>query len=388
MASGPETERATGAGCAPAEAAHDAAAPGGDDRADRLALHLVPGLGPRLTSALLDHFGSAAAVRRAGVRELAQVAHIGGKLSEDFHRALRSVDVGAEEALAARHGVSLRFLGREDYPAALATIPDPPPVLYVRGQLEAGDEKAVALVGSRHCTGYGRRVAERLAAGLARAGYVTVSGLARGIAGQVHRATLAAGGRTLAVLAGGLSRVYPPEHAVLADEVARQGALLSEAPMAREPLAGAFPARNRIISGLCRGVVIIEAAERSGALITARHAAEQGRLVFAVPGPVDTGASGGCHVLIREGAILVRSAEDVLEELDGVPAADPAPAPAPPDLEGMPLRVWELLEEGPRAVDELAESLGEPMAALTRVLVHLEMRKVIRRLPGNRYERV
>jgi DNA processing protein len=174
-------------------------------------------------------------------------------------------------------------------------------------------------------------MAERLAAGLVRAGFTVVSGLARGIDGAAHRAALEAGGRTIAVLAGGLSRIYPPEHADLADQVAARGALVTETPMTVQPQPGMFPARNRIISGLSRGVVIVEAGERSGALITATHAAEQGREVFAVPGQADSPASAGCLELIRKGVRLVRSVDDILEDLRGlsVPSLPPARKQAP-----------------------------------------------------------
>src|SRR5438477_8060730 len=203
---------------------------------------------------------------------------------------------------------------------------------------------------------------------LARAGYVVVSGLARGIDGAAHRGALQAGGRTLAVLAGGLSRIYPPEHQELASQVETAGALLTEATMDQEPLPTTFPARNRIISGLSRAVVVVEAAEKSGALITASHAAEQGRPVFAVPGPIDSPASGGTNALIRQGAVLCRGVEDVLEELQGIPAPVPpgaeaaavpaAPVGPPPGLDEEQRRVWELLAEGPRHVDELVQRLG------------------------------
>jgi DNA processing protein len=180
----------------------------------------------------------------------------------------------------------------------------------------------VAIVGTRRATRYGLKHAEQLAADLARAGVTVVSGLARGIDGAAHRGALNAGGRTLAVLAGGLLRIYPPEHRGLADDVAAQGALLAESPPRVPPMSGSFPQRNRVISGLSRVVVVIEAAERSGALITARHAAEQGRDAMALPGPVDSPQSRGCHLLIQEGAKLVRHADDVLEELDGPPLAE------------------------------------------------------------------
>jgi DNA processing protein len=193
----------------------------------------------------------------------------------------------------------------------------------------------------------------------------------------------------LAVLAGGLSRIYPPEHTDLSREVQAAGALLSEAPMDLEPLAGMFPARNRIISGLARGVVIVEAAARSGALITASHAAEQGRAVFAVPGPIDSGASAGTNHLIRQGAVLVRGVEDILEELEGVKAAPPpvrAAAP-PPELDEVQRRVWEFLGEQPRHMDDITRQLGLPVSEVSRTLMLLEMKKVVRRLPGNQYER-
>ena len=214
------------------------------DLRDLLALHLLPGLGPVRTAALIERFGSAGAALRAGAAQLREVPHIGPKLTEDLSRAKGSVDVDvdAELALIARHGVHLRALGTPEYPADLAQISDPPHLLYVRGTIVPADAKAVALVGSRKFTGYGRRVVERLATDLARAGYAIVSGLARGIDGIAHRAALKAGGRTLAVMAGGLSRIYPPEHAGLADEVAAAGALVSEAPMSQDPLAGMFPA--------------------------------------------------------------------------------------------------------------------------------------------------
>jgi DNA processing protein len=357
---------------------------------DLLALHLLPGLGPRLTAALLQRFGSAGAVLRAGASQLREVPHIGPKLSEDLSAAMRSLDVDAELALIAQHGVHLRALGTPQYPAGLAQIHDPPHLLYVRGSIEPADGKAVAIVGSRKYTGYGRRVAERLATDLARAGYTIVSGLARGIDGIAHRAALQAGGRTLAVLAGGLSRIYPPEHASLADEVAAAGALVSEAPMRQESLPGLFPPRNRIISGLSRGVVIVEAAEKSGALITAAQAGEQGRAAFAVPGPVDSPSSEGTNALIRTGAVLVRGADDVIEELEGVrsPTA-PAPQPTapPPELDDVQRRLWDFLAEGARHLDQMAQGLGLPVSQLSGALLTMEMKKLVRRLPGNRYER-
>jgi DNA processing protein len=366
------------------------------DVRDLLALHLVPGIGPRLTAALLERFGSAAAVLRARPEQLAEVPHIGPQLAARLGDAMAQANVPAELDLMSRHGVRLLALGSPEYPAALATIPDPPHLLYVRGSIESRDANAVAVVGSRQCTSYGRRVAERLAADLARAGWTILSGLARGIDGVAHRGALQAGGRTIAVLAGGLSRIYPPEHSELADQVTTSGALVTEAAMRMEPMAGLFPARNRIISGLARAVVVVEANEKSGALITARLAGEQGRTVLAVPGPVDSDPSAGSNALIRRGAVLCRGADDVLEELNAtaplVPSADGAPAPPrqqepPPGLDETQRRVWDFLAEQVQHVDDMARQLQIAVPELSRTLMLLEMKRAVRRLPGNRYER-
>ena len=360
-----------------------------DEERDLLAVHLVTGVGPRLTSALLEHFGSASAVLRASVAELTEIPYLGAKVAEALTRALANPDVTRECALIDKHGVGLRLLGRPDYPANLATIDDAPHLLFVNGAIEERDEKAIAIVGSRTCTSYGRRLAERIAHDLARAGWTIVSGLARGIDGCAHRGALKAQGRTLAVLAGGLSKIYPPEHADLAAEVAAAGALVTESCMLMEPMAMLFPARNRIISGLSRAVVVIEAAEKSGALITARLAAEQGREVFAVPGPVDQSASAGTLQLLRKGAKLVRHADDILEDMQDLPRlVEPsAEQPTlPPGLEDVQQKIWHALAER-RLVDDLTVELALPITELTGQLMVLELKKIVRRLPGNWYER-
>lgn len=363
------------------------------DMRDMLALHLVPGLGPRLTAALLERFGSAAAALRASAAALEQVPHIGSNLANKIRQAIERLDVTAEIQRLAEHGVTLLRRGSADYPAALAQIVGAPELLYAKGQLDPRDQQAVAIVGSRYCTFYGKKVAERLAGDLARAGYTIVSGLARGIDAAAHRGALQAGGRTLAVLAGGLARIYPPEHVDLAEQIKEQGALLSESAMKMEPMAQLFPARNRIISGLSRGVIVIEAGEKSGALITASHAAEQGREVFAVPGAVDSPASAGALELIRKGAKTVRHAQDVIEDLCGIAplvTPDDRSAPVrhqpPPGLEPLQERIWELLAQ-PTYVDDIARHVGLTAPELARTLMIIEMKKVIRRLPGNQYER-
>lgn len=369
--------------------------PSADCRA-LLILHLIPGLGPRLTKALLERFGSPEAVLEATASQLREIPYMGARSAEEISRLLKNIDIQPELDLIAEHGVELLVLGSAGYPEPLAQIADPPHLLYMRGTLTADDTRAVALVGSRHCTAYGRRIAERLATGLVRAGYTVVSGLARGIDGAAHQAALEAGGRTCAVLAGGLARVYPPEHAELAKRIEASGALLSEALMTQEPVAGLFPVRNRLISGLSQAVVVVEAAERSGTLITARHAAEQGRAVFAVPGPVDSTASAGTNALIREGAILARSVDDIVTELQGAlppgsppaeTAGEQAPTGPPPGLDELQLRIWNFLDGSPRHIDEMVQQLGIAVPQLSGVMLMLEMKRALRRLPGNRYER-
>jgi DNA processing protein len=353
-----------------------------------LTLHLIRGLGPRLTAALLKRFGSAQSTMRATRDQFRQVPHIGDQLAHDLQKAIQEGDVSGELDLLARHEVNLLALGSADYPAALAEIYDPPHLLYVKGSLIPADSKAIAVVGSRHCTGYGQRLAERISRGLAQRGYTVISGLARGIDAAAHRGALISGGRTLAVLAGGLAKIYPPEHKDLAAEIQSAGALLSEASMKMDHLADLFPPRNRLISGLSQGVVIVEAAERSGALITARQAADQGRVVFAVPGPVDSASSAGTNLLLRQGAILVRGAEDIIEELEGVAAGvNPTPAQPPHGLGETQVRLWELLKEQPKHADDLARLLNLPIYEVTGELMILEMKKAVKRLPGNRYER-
>ncbi len=378
-----------------------------DAARDHLALALVPGLGPKLTAALLDRFGSAAAARQATAAQLRTIPHIGDKTAGEMAAALRDVDIGRELELIEKHGIVPVPLGFPGYPPALAALAAAPPLLYFSGAWTEADANAVGIVGSRACTAYGKRVAAELARGLARAGVTVVSGLARGIDGAAHRGALEAGGRTIAVLAGGLSSIYPPEHADLAAQVAAAGALVTETPMTVAPQPGMFPARNRIISGLSRGVVVVEANFKSGALITVTHALEQGKEVFAVPGPTDSPASAGCLEIIRKGARLVRSADDILDDLKGIATAewgtkgkrpeaaeaqpalfsDPPPPPIPPpNLEPAQQAVWDMLASK-RHADELARDGGVGAGELARVLMQLELKRLVRRLPGNFYER-
>lgn len=361
---------------------------------DTLCLTLVPGVGPLTMRALLDHFGSAGRVLDATASALRNVPGVGPKLSGAIVRARRDLDPAEELALCRARGVSLLIAGHDGYPEALSDIPDPPALLYQRGEVVAGDALAIAIVGSRRCTPYGVRVAERLAQSLARVGLTVVSGLARGIDAAAHRGALSAGGRTIAVLANGLESIYPPEHESLAAEIASSGAILSEMPLRQPPLAPLFPQRNRIISGLCLGVVVVEATPRSGSLSTSRHAVEQNREVFAVPGPVDSLASRGCHQLIRDGARLVETVDDILEELGPLvrevqPLGDAVPVrhPAELSLNDNERSLLGQLGDVPKGVDDLIGLTRMSAQQIISTLLVLEMRRLVRRLPGNQYVR-
>ncbi len=353
-----------------------------------LRLALVTGVGPRIRRALIERFGSAQGVFAAAPSDIREVKGVGATLLGRILAADREIDVDGELARCRKHQIGILVDTDDAYPRVLREIYDPPGVLFVRGGLKPADALAIGIVGTRHGTQYGLRQAERLGASLARAGLTVVSGLARGIDAAAHRGALAAGGRTLAVLAGGVLNIYPPEHASLAAEVARQGAVLSEAPPLFQPLAGGFPQRNRIISGLSLGVIVVEAAERSGALITARHAMEQGREVFAVPGSVESRTSRGCHRLLRDGATLVETADDVLEQLgplvEAAPRDDGPPIRHPAELQLNELEQRVLAAIGPDAtpIDHVVAESGLPVPQVLSILSVLEMRRLVRRLSG------
>lgn len=361
---------------------------------DLICLTMVPGVGPHTGRALLSRFGTAGRVLDAPLASLRDVPGVGPKLAARVIGARREFDVRAERALCRLKGVSVTAPGLPGYPPPLSEIPDPPGLLYVRGAYEPVDGLAIAIVGSRRCTPYGLRMAGRLATSLARVGITIVSGLARGIDAEAHRGALNAGGRTIAVLANGLADVYPPEHEALAAEVAAAGAVVTEMAMRQLPLPGLFPQRNRLISGLCLGVVVVEATPRSGSLSTARHALEQNREVYAVPGPADSLASRGCHRLIRDGAKLVETADDVLEELGPLarplkvsPDAPEVRSPAELSLNDNERALLSRLDDTPAPVDELIARTGLTAAQVVATLSVLELRRLVRRLPGQQFAR-
>jgi len=367
-----------------------------------LALNLLPDVGPIRVRRLLERLGAPEAILSASVRELMEAPGIGQRMAEQIAGWEDHVDVAEEHRRMAEHGVSLVTIEDDAYPAALREIHDPPFLLYVRGRLQPSDAAAVGVVGSRRTTHYGKEQARKLSFPLARSGFCIVSGLARGIDTAAHEAALAAEGRTIAVLGSGIGNVYPPENRALADRIADSGAVISEFPVLYVPDKQSFPLRNRIIAGLSRGLLVVEAPGRSGALITAHQALEQGRTVFAVPGPIDRPTSEGCHNLIRQGAVLVRSADDIFEELEtglnsleldfspgdgetagrATPPADGAARTRGIELTDPETRILEKLEGDEQTIDALAEATGLDPGAVSAGLMRLEMKRLVKQLPG------
>ncbi len=367
------------------------------DRRERvratLALARVPGIGSVFFRRLLENFGNPAAVFTKTSDELAAVMGVG----DERARAVAAFDgwkeVEAEMARAEALGLGCLVWGDEDYPEPLAAIYDPPPVLYYRGSLGAVTRPAIAAVGTRRPTDYGERATAFICEPLAEAGVTVVSGMARGIDTCAHRAALKAGGATVAVLGCGADVIYPPENKNLYGEICEKGLVLSEFPPTARPEAQNFPRRNRIISGLAAGVLVVEAGEQSGALITGYHAAEQGREVFAVPGSIFSPTSDGCRRLIASGAKPVGSAEEILEEIAPQFAASAGRPTAAPtvDVTSLGADEQELLKRlggEPMPADELAARAGWDPSRAAAALLALEIAGLVEKLPGNNYRRV
>jgi DNA processing protein len=363
----------------------------GDERARlraHLRLHLAAGIGAGLFARLVSAFGGVEAAAAAGPGAWRGVPGVGAARAKAI-AAVTDRDIDEELAEAERCGARILCAADAAYPAALKTIPDPPAVLYVRGRLTEADAVAFAVVGSRRCTHYGLEQAERFGRALGRAGFTVVSGGARGIDTAAHRGALSGGGRTVAVMGCGLSSPYPRENARLFDRLVAddRGALLAELPMRTAVQAGNFPTRNRIISGLSLGVLIVEAARRSGSLITAAEAAEQGRAVFALPGRVDSPLSGGTHALIRDGVTLVRDLDDILDGLGevGRTVADAEAAEAaalPPDLDDTERALVAALAGGPLALDELVRRTNLDTAQAAGAMTMLVLKGAVVQQPG------
>lgn len=381
---------------------------------DWLQLALTDGIGPILIRRLIERTGGVEQAARATLHELQEVEGIGSAKATKIHRSLQAARGLAEAELSKAQRLGVRIICPDDgsYPPLLRQIPDPPSVLFVKGTIEPRDLNAIAIVGSRKCSFYGREQAERFAALLAGAGFTVISGGARGVDSHAHKGALQHGqGRTIAVLGCGVDRVYPPENEVLFEQITQHGAVVSEYPLGAPPLAENFPRRNRIVSGMSRGVLVVEADIKSGALITARQAADDhNRPVFALPGRIDNPLSAGPHMLIRDGAVLVTNLEQIVEALDPLPAdvymperpaAAPASsrstdveAPAPPSasaiaaqLSDRQQRIITHLGVDPLNVDRLVELTDLPAHEVLQDLTFLTLKGLVKRIDGQTFAR-
>ncbi len=365
-----------------------------------LKLIRAEGVGPTIFKRLIEQFTSIEHVFEASVHNLTKVEGIGTRTAERIFATRQTFDAATEIALADRLGVWIMTMADKRYPPALKDIYDPPPVLYVKGDIVRSDSLAVAIVGSRRCTTYGREQAARFAHMLASAGFTIVSGMARGIDTAAHRGALAGGGRTIAVQGCGLSNVFPSENKKLFAATAESGACISELPLGYEPLSENFPGRNRIIAGLCMGVIIIEASAGSGSLITAKAALEYNREVMAIPGMIDSHASKGSHLLIKQGARLVDGIDDVMDALGHIGkglkdhTADAAERSrqraemplfdaADLNLSDAERVVYGTLDGEPMHTDELIAQCRLAAGQVSSALISLRLKGLIRQLPGN-----
>ena len=363
------------------------------DREAYIILNMIEGLGPVSVRRLVDALGSPKAILEADREALMEARGVGQKLALRIIAQRDSLEAEAEIGKAAASGIRIITPLDDEYPEALKTIHDPPLALYVQGRFLPQDAKALAIVGSRSTSHYGISAADRLAYQLGQVGFTVVSGLARGTDTAAHSGALKSSGRTIAVLGGAIDCLYPPENEVLAGKIAKQGAVISEYPMGRQADRMTFPYRNRIISGLSMGVLLIESAVKGGSMHTADAAMEQGRTVFALPGRIDSPGARGPHRLIKNGAKLVESLDDILEEYEflippserEIPEAATAARPAVPMTE-TESKIAEALWHEPLDMDSLGRETGLKSQELSGILLGLEMKRVVRMRPGRMVE--
>ena len=363
-----------------------------EDRIAWLTLKLIPGLGNRSVLRLIRHFGSPGAVLSASAKAIAAVPGLREKAKQALQNKETIRPPESEFGRLQKEQIRLLCLNDPDYPSNLKEIPDPPAVLFIKGSIEARDLVSVSVVGSRAASPMGMTFTERLCMDLSQYGVTIVSGMAVGIDSAAHRGALRGKGRTLAVLGCGLDIEYPRINRELRAQIVSAGALFSEFPLETLPAPGNFPMRNRIISGLSLGVVVVEAAHRSGSLITARLALEQGREVFAVPGLARHYRSIGPHRLLKQGAKLVESAEDVLEEIrpliraSGKLSGTPDPPPRA-ELSANETKLLQSLDQHPRQIDDICRGLRLPIAEVMVMLLNLELKGCVQQLPGKYFIR-
>lgn len=354
------------------------------DRRYWIAFNCTPGIGPTRLKRLLDYFDDVEAAWRAPLAQLEQAGL--DRRSRDSLLATRDkLDLSALLAKLEQAKVQVLTWADDDYPERLRNIAQSPPMIYLRGRLAPDDDWAVAVVGTRKPSHYGREVAQRISETLAAAGVTVVSGLARGIDALAHKGALAVGGRTLAVLGSGVDRIYPAEHRQLAQQIMQAGALISDYPLGTRPEASNFPGRNRLISALGRATVIVEAGAKSGALITAEFAVEQGREVYAVPGSILNKNSVGTNRLIRDGARPLLSAEELLEELNLSQVVAQAGARAILVSDPTERLLLDALSNDPLHVDDLGAQTGLPIAQVSSLLAMLELKGMVREIGGMHY---
>jgi DNA processing protein len=355
-----------------------------DPRIFWVGFNLVKGIGAVRFKALLDHFGDAQVAWEAPAQELS-AAGLTNRIIDNLVQVRASVDLNAIwEELAAKQ-VNLVTWPDENYPRRLKEIDQSPPVLFVRGELCTADEWAVAVVGTRRISSYGRQVAEQVGAFLAHNGVTVVSGLARGVDSAAHQAAMNAGGRTLAVLGCGVDRIYPPENRRLAQQIIESGAIISDYPLGTQPESYNFPPRNRIISGLSIAVVIVEAGESSGAVITSTFAAEQGREVFAVPGNIYAPQSKGTNKLIQQGAHPLLQPEDLLEALNLTLATEQQAARTVLPADATEAKLFEVLTHEPTHVDEICAITDLPVSQVSASLTLMELKGLVRQVGNMHY---
>ncbi|HHW70019.1 MAG TPA: DNA-protecting protein DprA [Clostridiales bacterium] len=345
-------------------------------------LSSVPDIGAKRFAYLLSIFKDPEAVWETSESELLKYApNIGKNAIYSIIEQKKDENLKYAEKILHRDDISVITIIEDEYPNLLKNIYAPPPILYIKGKLPENNLSSIAIVGSRRATYYGKQIAERLAYELGQKGIVVVSGLARGIDAMAHQGALKAGGHTIGVLGCGVDIVYPQDNIKYYREIAEKGTLISEYPLGTTPIAGNFPARNRIISGLSQGVVVVEARQRSGALITVDFALEQGRDVFAVPGNINQPCSYGTNNLIKQGAKLVMSVEDILEELPDY-IMHSRQEPESIQLDFLETQVYNALDSEAKHIDEIGNITGIGMGQLNSILTKLEIRGVIKRLPG------
>ena len=358
-----------------------------DSRQAYIVLNMMQGVGPVTVRTLSSALGSVEAILKADRTALLGVSGVTRTAVSVILEQRERLDPIKEEELAADCGAHLVTPVDAEYPKRLLEIHDPPLALYVQGNIQSRDEHGVAIVGSRRTSHYGMETAERLAAGLAHSGVTVLSGLARGIDTAAHKGALKGKGRTLAVLGGALDCMFPPENAALAAQIAEQGAVISEYAMGRQPDKTTFPVRNRIVSGISKGVTVVECDVASGAMITAHQALDQGRTVFAVPGRIDSFGARGPHRLLRNGAKLVEGVEDILEELGcliPMPAGKDGAARRPALTEAESGLVALIEKDSEVDLDGLIRASGRKASEISALLMGLEMKRVVKMLPGQR----